>query len=57
MSGILKLKTRGVLYPSHTGRSDEPLSVQVAITKLELSFVLAKVKSKFGVPIWEIQSA
>jgi hypothetical protein len=31
------------------------VSVQVAITKLELSFVLAKVKSKFGVPIWEIK--
>jgi hypothetical protein len=29
--------------------------VQVAITELELSFVLAKVKSKFGVPIWEIK--
>jgi hypothetical protein len=31
------------------------LCVQNAITKLELSFVLAKVKSKFGVPIWEIK--
>ncbi len=31
------------------------MSVQNAITKLELSVVLAKVKSGFGAYIWEVK--
>ena len=32
----MKLKTRGVLYPAHPGRCDEPLCVQIAVRELEL---------------------
>ena len=53
-SGKLKLKTRGVLYPAHSGGSDELLSVQVAITKLELKVGLAKVKNRFGTYVWKV---
>jgi len=31
------------------------MSVQSAITKLELSVILAKVKSGFGAYIWEVK--
>jgi len=31
------------------------MSVQNAITKLELSVILAKVKSGFGAYIWEVK--
>ena len=51
----MKLKTRGVLYPAHSGGSDEPLSVQVAITKLELKVGLAKVKSRLGAYVWKVR--
>jgi len=54
MYGILKLKTRGVLHLAHSGGSDEPLSVQIAATKLELKVGLAKIKSRFGAYIWKV---
>ena len=43
LTAKLKLKTRGVLYPAHPGGCDESLSVQNAITKLELIVRVVKV--------------
>jgi len=39
----------------HAGGCDESLSVQVAITKLELKVGLAKVKNRFGSYVWKVR--
>ena len=51
----IEFNNQSVLYPAHSGGSDEPLSVQVAITKLELKVGLAKVKSRLGAYVWKVR--